>query len=412
MGSLALCCLSGIHWARRCLWSVTCCCRVFLSVSAGCPRSYNSLNHCLFRLPATPPYAAPRHTQFCHGNHGTKYCILVPADWQPPPDAATMTLPSVDRGRLLEAMKSFDENHRATPQWQAWETRRNHRYAIANDDRLYPVKEIVAIASGAPRTSFGGGDETNAYVRERGFTVESLDVPAENDVAPDLHDLLLARHPAGVTLREACDTLARRFELDVARQKDVLGKTLWSRWQDSVLAAWRKFLEEGIVKASPEEGPWQLATRSHPKVWVEKCLVGERTDRTRGEHALGQALWSPLRAQNMRDIYRNMRLVQPNDLILHLTDNSVFSATSAAASFARTDFEGISGTDWAGQRCYRIQLKEFRAVDPLLARSDISLTVPCVKSSPRSGPVTPTFSMIPISISTRAAILPRPRPSS
>ena len=66
-----------------------------------------------------------------------------------------------------------------------------------------------------------------------------------------------------------------------------------------------------------------------------------RPDRVDGEHAVGRALWSPLRAQNGADIYRNMRLVQPNDIILHLTDNAAITGQSIADGFARTDFVGV-----------------------------------------------------------------------
>jgi MoxR-like ATPase len=80
-------------------------------------------------------------------------------------------------------------------------------------------------------------------------------------------------------------------------------------------------------------------------------------------------LWSPLRAQNGADIYRNMRLVQPNDVILHLTDNEAFTGTSVSDGFARTDFVGIQGTNWGGLACYRIPLRDFTQLAPPLART-------------------------------------------
>jgi hypothetical protein len=69
--------------------------------------------------------------------------------------------------------------------------------------------------------------------------------------------------------------------------------------------------------------------------------------------------------------YRNMRLVQPNDIVLHLTDNAAFTGVSIADGFARTDFVGLEGTDWSGLRCYRIDLHDFRPLDPPLTRDKL-----------------------------------------
>jgi hypothetical protein len=104
---------------------------------------------------------------------------------------------------------------------------------------------------------------------------------------------------------------------------------------------------------------------------VEKCLIKGRADRFEGENALGKALWSPLRGKNGADIYRSMRLVQPNDVILHLTDNLAFTGTSIVSDLAETDFVGLPNTDWAGQDCYRVRLRDFAKVDPPLTKEEL-----------------------------------------
>jgi hypothetical protein len=76
-------------------------------------------------------------------------------------------------------------------------------------------------------------------------------------------------------------------------------------------------------------------------------------------------------AQNGADIYRNMRLVQPNDIVLHLTDNAAFTGKSIAEGFARTDFVGVEGTSWAGFSCYRIPLRDFAPLKPPLEREQL-----------------------------------------
>ncbi len=103
--------------------------------------------------------------------------------------------------------------------------------------------------------------------------------------------------------------------------------------------------------------------------WIEKTIVSGRPDRQDGEHALGKALWSPQRAKDGKDIYKAMRAVKPNDVILHLVDNKGISAVSTVGSSLDDSFVGLESTDWAGQKGYRIQLNNYTRLDPLLDRS-------------------------------------------
>ena len=64
------------------------------------------------------------------------------------------------------------------------------------------------------------------------------------------------------------------------------------------------------------------------RYWIEKTLVTGRPDRNEGERALGKALWSPQRSRDGADIYKNMRLVQRGDLVLHLINNKSISGIS------------------------------------------------------------------------------------
>ena len=74
-------------------------------------------------------------------------------------------------------------------------------------------------------------------------------------------------------------------------------------------------------------------SETEPRIWIEKTLVRGRADREQGEHSLGVALWSPQRAKNGADIYKNM-CVREGDVVLPLIDNKQFSGVSIAAGSA------------------------------------------------------------------------------
>jgi hypothetical protein len=120
-----------------------------------------------------------------------------------------MALPSVAAEKISSAMAQFDDELRTSPQWAHWEDNQSHRYAINRDGKLYPVKQIVSIATGASVNSFSGGSEANNYVKERGFEVEPLQLPTESETRIALHEFLLQRAPNSVTPQEA--RIARRF---------------------------------------------------------------------------------------------------------------------------------------------------------------------------------------------------------
>ncbi len=107
-----------------------------------------------------------------------------------------MALPPVNPTRIDEALDRFDREERASPEWQGWEARKRYKYAIAKNGRLYPPKEIIALATGVATADFSGGAETNGYLRKHGFQIGALRLPSEGEVQPALHDLLLTRAPS------------------------------------------------------------------------------------------------------------------------------------------------------------------------------------------------------------------------
>ena len=90
----------------------------------------------------------------------------------------------IDRAALLKAMDFFDTTERDTAKWANWTDNRQYRYAIHQDAKLYPVKQIVARAARKDVGSFSGGEgHANDLVRRNGLEVVLL---REEDVAPYL----------------------------------------------------------------------------------------------------------------------------------------------------------------------------------------------------------------------------------
>ena len=86
-------------------------------------------------------------------------------------------IPKVDAAAIREAMDAFDADLRSSTEWHGWEDNKAHKYAINADDRRYPVKQIVSLATGMPVSEFSGGEgsgQANEFVRELGFEVVPL----------------------------------------------------------------------------------------------------------------------------------------------------------------------------------------------------------------------------------------------
>jgi hypothetical protein len=98
-----------------------------------------------------------------------------------PSETTSMPIPFVGADEIASAMAQFDNDLRNSPQWTNWQDNQSHRYAISKDGNLYPVKQIVAMATGANVNSFSGGSEVNSYVKDRGFNIEPLRLPTESE---------------------------------------------------------------------------------------------------------------------------------------------------------------------------------------------------------------------------------------
>jgi hypothetical protein len=105
-----------------------------------------------------------------------------------------------------------------------------------------------------------------------------------------------------------------------------------------------------------------------PNIWIEKTIVKDRPDREVGERALGKALWSPQKDKGGADIYKNMRLVNVGDIVLHLIDNQKISGISRVKKPA-IETSGLPATAW-DDPCYLVDLDQYTDLNPPLDRSD------------------------------------------
>lgn len=264
-------------------------------------------------------------------------------------------------GAVIEAMDRFDREVRETPQWTNWESQGAHKFAFVRGGRRYPMKEIIWMATGTPKDDFSGGSEAIRFAARHGISVEALRLPAEGAVKAALHDLLLEDYPAAVLPSRAYEELGTRFCLSKTLRSLLLPNSDEVHWENRIRQARRKLVDEQIVDNS-QYGEWSLRSRPKKKYWIEKSFVSGRPDRMDGPHALGRSLWSPTRDRDDGDGYRLMRLVQPGDVVFHLTDNSSIVGASVVASRADPTLVGLPGTDWASRPCYNVELEQYEAL--------------------------------------------------
>jgi hypothetical protein len=160
------------------------------------------------------------------------------------------------------------------------------------------------------------------------------------------------------------------IELD--RRIAKIRHSLETQYPKAELDFYRSPLKEQLdLKAKvddvPEDEPIAELDRG-PKIWIEKTHVEGRPDRIGGDHALGRALWSPQTNKAGRNVYRAITRTRLGDAVIHLTDDRAISGVSIVGGDVDATFIGVPGTEWAGQPAYRVALRDFHALRPVLPR--------------------------------------------
>ncbi len=78
--------------------------------------------------------------------------------------------------QVLNAISEFDSHLKQFPEWSSWVDNQNYKYAIFHAGEIYPVKQIVSMATGLPKTDFSGGNESNDFLTGLGFNIVPLRV--------------------------------------------------------------------------------------------------------------------------------------------------------------------------------------------------------------------------------------------
>ncbi|MFV2091386.1 MAG: hypothetical protein ACC642_12060, partial [Pseudomonadales bacterium] len=133
------------------------------------------------------------------------------------------------------------------------------------------------------------------------------------------------------------------------------------------------FFQEPLISTWRHGGARNNRPSSERRFWVEKSDVQGRPDRQTGEHRLGTALWSRRQSSPDDNTAAFMREVEEGDVIFHFTDNTGITGVSVATGEIDEEFTCLEGTEFSGQRGYRIALVEFTEVTPMLGQNTLFL---------------------------------------
>lgn len=109
-----------------------------------------------------------------------------------------LPIPEVSKDKIIEALHNFDKDMRESWEWKAWESRRNHKYALKYDGKLYPVKESIRLATGF--SDFSGGKQANEYLTKLGFEIVKL--REDEDIDFEFEDSDLVKGISGTRWRK------------------------------------------------------------------------------------------------------------------------------------------------------------------------------------------------------------------
>lgn len=103
-------------------------------------------------------------------------------------DGYNMAIPNVSGEKVIQALEEFDEKYRGGYRWDNFIEKKNHKYAIKYQNKCYPVKKVISLATGVHISTFSGGNEANDYIRKLGFEIIDLE---EDKIKNQTQELIL-----------------------------------------------------------------------------------------------------------------------------------------------------------------------------------------------------------------------------
>jgi serine/threonine protein kinase len=95
-------------------------------------------------------------------------------------------VPSVrSKTKVEQALREFDQNMRSTRSFINFLNNRNYKYAIHFEGRYYPVKKVIELVTGMPRSKFSQGPEARERLTSLGFEVMELHRDSETTSADE-----------------------------------------------------------------------------------------------------------------------------------------------------------------------------------------------------------------------------------
>lgn len=73
--------------------------------------------------------------------------------------------------QIITALQKFDSQYLKTNDYDSWLEKGTYRYAVQDQNKLYPCKFILSLAVGIELSLFGGGKQTNKAFENLGFDV-------------------------------------------------------------------------------------------------------------------------------------------------------------------------------------------------------------------------------------------------
>lgn len=80
---------------------------------------------------------------------------------------------AVTRQNIIDALHEFSAQYPNPETYDNWLQKGTYKFAVRHDERVYPPKHILSMATGIPTTEFNGGEQTNRVFRQLHFDVEN-----------------------------------------------------------------------------------------------------------------------------------------------------------------------------------------------------------------------------------------------